>query len=91
MTKQAQSMLRGMTKAEVMAIIDAAFLALEAEGRFERTGEVKNGNSVWRATDLAMARPDAPPVDFGTETARGSEPCNEADDDHEGSRRRTRR
>ena len=56
MTKQARSMLRGMTKTEVMAIIHEAFLALEAEGLFERTGEVANGNIVWRATDPAMAR-----------------------------------
>ena len=61
MTKQARSMLRGMTKTEVMAIIHEAFLALEAEGLFERTGEVANGNIVWRATDPAMARPDAAP------------------------------
>ena len=55
-------MLRGMTKTEVMAIIHEAFLALEAEGLFARTGEVENGNIVWRATDPAMARPDAPPL-----------------------------
>ena len=44
-----------------MAIIHEAFLALEAEGLFERTGDVANGNIIWRATDPAMARPDAPP------------------------------
>ena len=44
-----------------MAIIHEVFLALEAQGLFERTGDVANGNIVWRATDPAMARPDAPP------------------------------